>query len=104
LGACEGKEKPEFYNARVMEAIRPWLFQSQNFFILENIRNTDEVAVVKISQGKYIGYGFLSGNISKADWETLHDCIRKKKDNWDTRIIIKSYLKKYHRYLKIIEY
>jgi len=104
LGACEGKEKPEFYNARVLEAIRPWLFQSQNFFILENIRNTDEVAVVKISQGKYIGYGFLSGNIFKADLETLNDCIRKKKDNWDTRIIIKSYLKKNHRYLKILEY
>ncbi len=104
LGACEGREKPEFYNARVLEAIRPWLFQSQNFFILENIRNTDEVAVVKIYQGKYIGYGVLSGNISMVDWETLNDCIRKKKDNWDTRIIIKSYLKKYHRYLKIIEY
>jgi len=104
LGACEGKEDPESYNARVLEAIRPWLFPSQDFFILENIRNTEEVAVIKISRGKYLGYGFLSGNSSGVDLETLHDCIRTKKDNWDTRIIIKSYLKKYHRYLKIIEY
>ena len=104
LGACEGKEEPETYNLRVQEAIRSWQFHSLNFFILEMGKNPEEMAIVKISQGKYVGYGFLSCDASHTDHEALNDCIRKRKDNWDARNIIKSYLKKNHRKIKIIEY
>jgi DNA polymerase-3 subunit epsilon len=103
-GACEGKEDPTIYNLRVLEAIKPWQFHSENFFILEKGKSGDEVAVVKISQGKYIGFGFTSLEPAASSTEALHDCIRKRKDNWDARTIIRSYLKKNHRFLKIVEF
>ena len=62
------------------------------------------MAVVKVAQGKYIGFGYISTDSFSADYETLNDCIRKRKDNWDARIIIRSYLKKYHRQVKIVEF
>lgn len=104
LGACEGKEDPNDYNIRVQEVIKPWLFHSDNFFILEKGRNKDEMAVVKISRGQYIGFGYVDTSGPALNHETLQDCIRKQTDNWDARNIIRSYLKKYHRQVKIIEY
>ncbi len=104
MGACEGKEEPEVYNLRVQEAVKPWQFHSQNFFVLEKGKHPEEMAVVKIARGKYIGYGFLSTDSLYADLETLNDCIRPGKDNWDARNIIRGYLKKNHRLVKIIEY
>ncbi len=104
LGACDGKELPETYNVRVQEVIKAWLFHSPNFFILEKGKYMEETAVVKISQGKYIGYGFISNDTTVTDYDTLNDCVRVRKDNWDARTIIKSYLKKNFRMIKIIEY
>jgi len=103
-GACEGKEDPASYNLRVQEVTKPWEFHSPNFFILEKGKNPDELAVVKIGKGKYIGYGYVTCETPHADHETLNDCIRMRKDNWDARNIIKRYLKKNHRLVKIIEY
>ncbi|HWS01667.1 MAG TPA: exonuclease domain-containing protein [Prolixibacteraceae bacterium] len=103
-GACEGKEDPETYNLRVLEAIKPWQFHSMNFFILEKGKNREETAVVKISRGKYFGYGFICGDCLNLDMDSLHDCIHKRKDNWDARNIIRGYLKKNHRLVRIIEY
>jgi DNA polymerase-3 subunit epsilon len=103
-GACEGIEEPDTYNIRVLEVIKPWQFHSPNFFIVEGGKSMDEMAVVKISQGKYIGYGFAPHDVSVADYETLSDCIRERRDNWDVRNIIKSYLKRHHYRLKIIEF
>jgi DNA polymerase-3 subunit epsilon len=104
LGACEGKEEPSSYNIRVQEVIKPWLFHSENFFLLEKGRNKDEMAVVKVAMGKYIGYGFITIDSVHTDYEILNDCIRKHKDNWDARNIIRNYLKKYHRQVKIVEF
>jgi DNA polymerase-3 subunit epsilon len=104
MGACEGKEALEIYNLRVLEAIRPWQFHSPNFFILERGKNQNEMAIVKIYQGKYFGYGFSSSIITQMDLDSMHDCIRKKNDNWDARMIIKGYLKRNHRQVKILEF
>lgn len=104
LGACTGEEAAETYNQRVKAAIKAWEFHSPNFYIIEQGKSREELAVVKVSQGKYVGYGFLSGPISHIGDEALSDCIQTKVDNWDARSIIKSYLKKNHRLVKIIEY
>lgn len=60
FGACVGEESPETYNERVNSAI----FQisrrlSGNFFYIENGRNEDEVAIVGVQDGRYIGYAYL---------------------------------------------
>ena len=104
LGACEGKEDPAPYNLRVLEAIKPWQFHSPNFFLLEKGKDREELAVVKIARNKYMGYGFISTELSSAGLEALHDCIQPRRDNWEVRTLIRGYLKKYHRLIKIIEF
>lgn len=103
-GACEGKEPPGDYNRRVQEAVAPWLFHSQNFFILEKGRTKDEMAVIKVSGGKYSGFGYADAGEIAAGYEALHECIRKKRDNWDARTIIRGYLKRNFRQIRIIEF
>jgi len=104
LGACEGREDPETYNQRVLEAIKPWQFHSPDFFILERGKNQEEMAVVKIARNKYMGYGYISTEIGGASMDALHDCIQSRKDNWEVRTLIRGYLKKNHRLVKIVEF
>ncbi|MCE1199728.1 MAG: 3'-5' exoribonuclease [Marinilabiliales bacterium] len=103
-GACIGLETAENYNERVKEAIKQWTFASPNFFILEKGKNQEEWAVIKIADGRYMGYGFLHSMDSSDYQELLHDCIQRKKDNWEVRRIITNYLRKNHRRLRIVEY
>jgi len=36
--------------------------------------------------------------------DALHDCIQSRKDNWEVRTLIRGYLKKNHRLVKIVEF
>ena len=102
LGACSGREDAEFYNSRVKTAIQPMLFRSPDFLIIDKGRNLNEKAVIRISKGRYIGYGYISTDYSVGNIEMLHECIRKQRDNRDTRGIIKGYINR-NKYINIIE-
>jgi len=101
-GACTGLESAEDYNVRVNKSIHPLNFRSSNFFILENGRDSSENAVIKIANGRYVGFGYLLIEESASNISALHDCIKKYLDNRDTHSIIKGYINK-HKNLKIIE-
>lgn len=100
-GACIGHEAAGSYNRRVNAAIRLSGFMYPDFFIVERGRHKDEAAVVKISGGRYCGFGFTDTSAG-IDPEVLDSCIRPYRDNRDTRHIIQSYLKKNPR-TKIIK-
>ncbi len=91
-GACAGRETPEQYNRRVEAAIRLSGFNYPDFFIIERGRHADEVAVVKIAGGRYLGFGYTDA--SDSGIESLDNCIGYYDDNRDTRQIIRNYLKK----------
>ncbi len=93
-GACIGKEKPEEYNKRVKEAIAAYIFDHKSFFIIDKGRNLFENSVIKVENGKYIGYGFFDSDIQNSNLEILHDCITPYKSNRDVQQILKSYLKR----------
>jgi DNA polymerase III subunit epsilon len=93
-GACIGKEKTEDYNKRVKEAISAYIFDKESFFIIDEGRNLFEKSVIKVENGKYIGYGFLDSDIQNNNIEILHDCIKSYKSNRDVQQILKSYLKR----------
>ncbi len=101
-GACVGEESPEVYNERVYEALDNYQFKSQNFFVLDKGRDENESSVVKICNGKYMGFGFIDNNELDKPTELLNDCITQYRDNKEVRRIILSYLKK-HR-CKVIEF
>ena len=103
LGACKGLESAENYNSRVNKSIYPLKFRSSNFFVIDQGRTKDENAVIKISNGCFIGFGYISNDYTFQDSEPLHDCIHRYNDNRDTRIIIKGYINR-NNHLKIIEF
>ncbi|MDZ7743183.1 MAG: hypothetical protein U5Q03_15960 [Bacteroidota bacterium] len=92
-GACVGEENPEIYNERVNEALDHYAFPHKNFYLLDYGRHEEEKAVVKIENGKYIGFGFINLNGEEPTEEDLSDVINSFSDNKDVRQIIRSYIK-----------
>ncbi|NCD41836.1 MAG: hypothetical protein EOL88_07065 [Bacteroidia bacterium] len=93
-GACIGKEPPESYNLRVLQAIEQYQYRHKNFFLFGEGRDPDERSVVWIENFIYRGFGFFAKNNppSPALWEA---CIQYYSDNKDIQTIINGYLKKH---------
>jgi DNA polymerase-3 subunit epsilon len=93
-GACVGKEEPSEYNDRVIDAISRYSGMNKSFFILDDGRNEDELSVVKVQNGRFVGLGYLDENYLNGSTEILHDAIATYEDNRDARMIIGAYLRK----------
>jgi len=102
-GACTGIESAENYNARVNKSLYPLRFRSQNFFLIDQGRTKNEMAVVKILNGSFTGFGYLSIDYTSMDLEALHDCIQRYPDNRDIRTIIRGYINR-NKNVKILEF
>jgi len=92
-GACIRKETPSAYNYRAQKLIDHHQFGYQNVMIIDNGRNTTERSVVKIENGKYIGFGYFSLDYAVSDISCLHECIQFYPDNREIQHIIKQYLR-----------
>ena len=92
-GACIGEESPEEYNLRVEEAIANYHFDRQNFLIIDKGRDDSERSVVKVMNGKYEGFGFISSEIQISELHDADDFIKSQKDNKEVRRLIIRYLK-----------
>lgn len=93
-GACLGIEAPDEYNERVNNVLKQLNYFAQSFFIVEQGRTKQELALICIKNGAYIGYGFVQQpqlNKDISDWLKL---IIPKKENKDVKQIIQSYLHK----------
>jgi len=93
-GACTGKENPKEYNERVDLAIERYIYRENNFFVIDKGRKENEMAVVKVCNGNYQGFGY----IDEKDIENevlLNASIQPFADNKDVQVIIKGFLRKY---------
>jgi DNA polymerase-3 subunit epsilon len=102
-GACTGLEDYDSYNLRVSKSICNLQYRSPNFFVIDQGRTKDERAIIKIANGCFVGFGYLSTDCTTMDSEFLHDCIKKYNDNRDIRMIIKGYLNR-SKEIKIFEF
>lgn len=93
-GACMGKEPAVVYNERVDAALEKYIYRENNFFLLDKGRNPDEMAVVKVCNGSYQGFGYLDRE-SVENTGMLNECIMPYADNKDVQVIIKGYMRKY---------
>ena len=93
-GACLGKEPAEEYNQRVDTAIEKYIFRENDFFVIDQGRRDDELAIVKVCNGSYQGFGYISKEAS-GEISLLNENIRPYADNKDIQVIIKGYLRKY---------
>ncbi len=101
-GACIDKEATLDYNLRIRNALDNYQFKYQNFFVVDKGKTIEENSIVKIENGKYMGFGYLNTGQPISNQSTLHDCIENYQDNKEVRRIINTYLKK--NKCKIINY
>jgi len=92
-GACAGIELPEEYNQRALMALSSIANKNESLLIIDKGRNMEEKSVVRIENGKYLGYGFID-IFSVNGIESLSECIMPRKDNYEIYQIIKTYLRK----------
>jgi DNA polymerase-3 subunit epsilon len=92
-GACTGAEPAPVYNQRAILAKNKFGNIGESLIIVDKGRYKEEKSIVRIVNGKYIGYGFIESAAING-LEALHDCIKPKKDNQDVVNIIKGQLKK----------
>lgn len=92
-GACVQEESPESYNIRAKRAIENLSLDHENVFILESGRTDDEKAVIKIENGRYVGYGFIDASMDGLNPDLLHDVIRSYPANQDVYRILRNYLR-----------
>jgi len=102
-GACIGRESADVYNKRVMKALSSYYYQQKNILIIDKGREEKERSVVRLENGKYIGFGFLNTEYSYLQLEDILDSIRIYEDNRDVQQIIRTYLNR-NEVEKIIRY
>jgi DNA polymerase III subunit epsilon len=102
-GACVGEEPPESYNDRIIDAMSKYSYRNKNFFIVDDGRFAHECSVVKVENGRYVGFGYIELDCIGKDSTILHDIIKPYNDNRDAHVIIRGYLRK-NQFEKMIVY
>ncbi len=76
FGACVGEESPEDYNVRAEMAIAQVSKRlTGSFFFIDKGRTEDEVSVVGVQEGRYLGFGFFSTADGDRSVDDLIECL-----------------------------
>lgn len=93
LGACIGEESTAGYNTRVQKILDRFTYARPDFMIIDEGRNDDECAVVRVENNRYVGFGFTSREINGYDaFSYYSDCVKHYPENKHVHSIIRSYL------------
>jgi DNA polymerase-3 subunit epsilon len=81
LGICEGKESPDDYNRRVLEAV-DWLRQRlPSFAVLEKGRSSGERCIALMEKGSFYGFAYLDSREALDNWQQLKERMEPLPDN-----------------------
>lgn len=94
FGACVDEESAESYNTRVQKAINSIGLASKSFLLFDRGRSDSEKSVVKVINGKLIGYGFFDPSSIDGNLSLIDDIITHCSDNRDAHQIVRSFLAK----------
>jgi DNA polymerase-3 subunit epsilon len=73
--------------------LKQYYFGFHNLLIIDSGRNNEEQGVVKVENGKYMGFGYFSMQYAASDEHIIHDCIQDFPDNHEVQHIIQRYLR-----------
>ncbi len=102
-GACVGEEDNLLYNKRVLALIEKQTYGHNNLVIVDKGRRDDELAIVIIENGIYLGWGYFDQSDSIEAPSQFKNYITQYPDNADVRGIISAYLRN-KKYKKLIPY
>ncbi|HUM65297.1 MAG TPA: exonuclease domain-containing protein [Chitinophagaceae bacterium] len=93
-GACEQKESPGSYNARVQEAIGS-LSTRNSFAIIDDGLNAGEKSCVLVWEGMFYGMGYIPSDTQVSVPETIRDLVTPYKENLFIRNLVTGYAARY---------
>ncbi len=91
-GACLGEEPCETYNNRAQKLIEELKYKYDSFLVLDKGRDMEEIAVVVVKNGIYMGFGWIEKDVGFSSMEETMDRITKYDDNQDARKLINRFL------------
>lgn len=91
-GACCGDESVEEYNVRVKEAITSFDNDDRSFAIIGEGRNEDELSLILVENGNYLGFGFYDRDVSVANIEDAKNLIELYKPTVEIENYLNSYV------------
>lgn len=92
-GICRNEETVNSYNERVAKAIASVRFNTENFVILEDGLNENEISFVLILNNIYKGFGYIKDAYDLTTQDYINALVPKK-DNRDIQRILHGYLRK----------
>lgn len=102
-GACIGKEDCKSYNHRAEKFLSSISFKNRNTILIDTGRSCEEYSIIKIENGKYIGFGYVDKDQSILNPQEFDDYIIKYQDNHEVQSMLRSFIEK-KKILKKIDY
>jgi len=93
-GACQGLEPAATYNERVQAALAHLKQGLDNCLVLDRGRTQEELAVIQVQNGRYVGFGYTEPELAGQDPESLLACVEPYPDNRDVRRILYGFLRR----------
>jgi len=93
-GACTGREAPEAYNSRLLAAVAS-LKAQPSFAIIDKGLNGDDQSCILVIEGKFYGMGYLEGQVTIQDIESLKDYLTQYRENSFIRNLVLGYAARY---------
>jgi DNA polymerase III subunit epsilon len=101
-GACEKKESPTDYNARVLDAIAS-LTQRPSYLVLDKGISEDEQSVIMVVKGSFFGMGYLPKDFTDITYEAVKEYITPYKENSYIRTLLNSHLNKFPNQIRSLD-
>ncbi len=99
-GACIGQESVKAYNNRAQKLIAQYLYQDENFYLVERGRKMNEKTVILIESCVYKGYAYVPSN-RVDDLDFIKEQLVEGENSVDIHKLIIAYIKKHSELKKI---
>lgn len=94
LGACEKKEPPAVYNARVKEALDSF-DREESFLIIDQGVSANEKSCILVEKGSFYGMGYIPDDLAPTHLDQIRDYLQPYKENSYIRNLLLGYKAKY---------
>jgi len=101
-GACIQLETTKKYNNKVTKAIKTLQQQTISYLLFDKGKKADEQTFVAVSNGKYLGYGFIPKNVEINSLKNAQQYLQAKIDNRDVQRILAKHLNAAKLKIKVI--
>lgn len=90
-GACEKRERPGDYNARVLEAIAS-LTHRPSYVVLDKGMDEKEISCIMVLKGSFFGMGYLPKNFKNITESSVSQYVQPYKENSFIRALLNAHV------------